>query len=146
MAANSNVRRRTLAQSRRNADFTDRERVDKVARRASGFIYVVRLIILSLGASAIAGTTIAIVNPPKRELTKPTDPPSPPIKTSPVSAFNSLKLTRSQPELTTLLQNISQKNSKLDVNYLFVDLASGEYAGAKIDRLVPAASTIVTSH
>jgi beta-lactamase class A len=146
MAANSNARRRPPAKSRRNpksnVDFTDRERVKKAARSASGFIHVVRLIILSLGASAIAGTTIAIVNPPNRELAKPTDLPSPPVKSSTVSAFDSLKLTRSRPELTTLLEELGQKNSKLDANYLFVDLASGEYAGTGIDRVFPAASTI----
>jgi hypothetical protein len=92
MAANSNVRRRTPAKSRRNpksnGDFTDRERVNKVARSASGFIYVVRLIILSLGASAIAGTTIAIVESPKRDRIKPLDLPSPPPNRLPVSTFD----------------------------------------------------------
>ncbi len=102
---------------------------------------MVRLIILSLGASAIAGTTIAIVDPPKRELAKQIDPPAPQPKKLP-SAFDSLKLIRSQPELTALLQNLSQKNSKLDTNYLFIDLASGEYAAAGIERIFPAASTI----
>jgi beta-lactamase class A len=146
MAANSNVRRRPQSKSRLkpkfNSDFTDRARVYKVTRNTSGFIHVVRLIILSLGASAIAGTTIAIVDPPKREHTKPIDPPAPQLKKSPVSAFDSLKLTRSQPELTASLQNLSSKNGKLDTNYLFIDLASGEYAAAGIDRVFPAASTI----
>jgi beta-lactamase class A len=147
MAANPNVRGRTQAKSRRKSpahtNFTDRTQVNKAARNASGFIYVVRLIILSLGASAIAGTTIAIVDPPKRQLVKPPiELPSPPLQKLPVSAFDSLKLTRSQPELATLLQKLGQKNSKLDTNYLFVDLASGEYAAAGIDRVFPAASTI----
>jgi hypothetical protein len=103
MAANSNVRRRPLAKSRRNpksnVDFTDREQVNKVARSASGFIHVVRLIILSLGACAIAGTTIALVDPPKRERAKPIDLPSP-------------------PKLTTLPEKLGQKNNKLETHYL----------------------------
>jgi beta-lactamase class A len=146
MAVNPNVRRRPSAKSRRKSpartNFTDRTQLKRVARSASGFIYVVRLIILSLGASAVAGTTIAIVDPPKPERAKSSALHAPPPQQISVSAFDSLKLTRSQPELTTLLQKIGQKNSKLDANYLFVDLASGEYAGVGIDRVFPAASTI----
>jgi beta-lactamase class A len=97
---------------------------------------------LGLGASAIAGTTIAIVDPLKRERDKSLDLPAPPSQKLSVSAFDLLKLNRLQPELTELLQKLGQKNGKLDANYLFVDLASGEYAAAGIDRSFPAASTI----
>ncbi len=142
MASNSTVRRRSQSKSRRKPTVdTTRPPVPKFERKAPGFVHVVRLIILSLGASAIAGTTIAIVDPPKQQSAKQPELPAPEIKL-PALAFDSLKLTRSSPELTALLQNLTQKNSNLDTNYLFVDLDSGEYAAAGIDRVFPAASTI----
>ena len=65
-----------------------------------------------------------------------------PIVTCQLWGLDSLKLTRSSAELTSLLQDLGQKNSKLAANYLFVDLDSGEYAAAGADRVFPAASTI----
>ena len=118
----------------------NRQPLHEVDRTRSVFIYVVRLIILGLGASAIAGTTIAIVAPPKPQLASQI--PSPPDRDKLPLGFDSLKLTRSSPELTALLQDLGQKNRKLAVNYLFVDLDNGDYAAADADRVFPAASTI----
>ena len=145
MAANSNVRRRSLSNSRRkdtaSSVRSDRQRVREVERTASGFIQVVRAIIFGLGASAIAGTAISIIDPPKQQIA--THSESPPLEgKSPAIGFDSLKLTRSSLELTALLQGIAQKNSQLAAHYLFVDLDSGEYAAADADRVFPAASTI----
>jgi beta-lactamase class A len=60
----------------------------------------------------------------------------------PADGFDLVKLTRSSPELTALLQDLGQKNRKLAANYLFVDLDNGDYAAAGADRVFPAASTI----
>ncbi len=160
MASNSNVRRRSQSNSAQKSTATyaravgeaavrrqtlrarneQRQPLHEAERMGSVFIYVVRLIILGLGASAIAGTTIAIVTPPKPQATQS---PSPPQQDKlPAEGFDSIKLTRSSPELTALLQALGQKNRKLAANYLFVDLDNGEYAAAGADRVFPAASTI----
>jgi beta-lactamase class A len=104
----------------------------------SPFIYLVRLIICGLGASAIAGTTISIVNPPTRQLASTPAPPLPEA----APPFDRLKLTTANPILKARLQAASANQNKLDSSYLFVDIDRGEYSELGIDRVLPAASTI----
>jgi beta-lactamase class A len=101
----------------------------------------VRVLILGLGASTIAGTAISIVNPPKQQIATVATEKSLPPKLN-VSQFDGLKLTQVSTELQERLQTVSQKNINLDASYLFVDLSSGEYSNFKADRVVPSASTI----
>jgi beta-lactamase class A len=100
-------------------------------------IKLVRLMICGLGASAIAGTVIAIVNPPKPIIAK---------KVTSVAALGQidpLTLTKSSPKLNQQLQaKILPQQQKLDSSYIFVDINSGEYADLGADRVLPAASTI----
>jgi beta-lactamase class A len=115
----------------------NRRQFAEVDRSTSLFIQLIRFIICGLGASTIAGTAISIVNPPK--LTSKVEPPLPKPKPLPLDVLN---LITASPELNRQLQAASQKNSKLDVNYLFVEIDRHEYSERGADRVFPAASTI----
>jgi hypothetical protein len=90
MATNFITQRRSKLKSRRKAS-PQQERVKQIDvnavkqqhQRISLFIYMVRLAICCLGASAIAGTVMSVMNPPKQQLTTQVDarpqPKSPPI-------------------------------------------------------------------
>ncbi len=99
-------------------------------------IKLVRLIICGLGLSAIAGTTISVINPPKQPLASKVDPPVP------VPKIDQLKLTVANPQLDRQLQQVIAKNNKLNPSYLFVEIDSGEYTQLGADQVLPAASTI----
>jgi beta-lactamase class A len=100
-------------------------------------VKLVRLMIGGVGASAIAGTLIAIVNPPKQNIAKK----SAPLTT--VRQIDQLKLTKLSPQLNQQLQaKTLQYQPKLDPSYLFIEINSGEYANLGADRVLPAASTI----
>ena len=86
--------------------------------------------------SAIAGTTISVVNPPKQPMANKVDPPIP------LPKIHQLKLTVANPQLDRQLQQAVSKNKKLDSSYLFVEIDSGEYTQLGADRVLPAASTI----
>lgn len=138
MAANSNPQRRSKPKSRQNRK-PDQQRIQQIARSVWVFIYLVRLLICGLGASAIAGTAISIVNPTAQPSTTPVVLPQPQPKPS---SLEPLKLTQASLPLTERLQAVSQKNSKLDPSYVFVESDSGEYSQLGADRILPAASTI----
>jgi beta-lactamase class A len=144
MAANSNARRRSLTNSRRKTtthrQYRPQRKTQQQYRSGSWLIYLVRLIILGLGASTIVGTTIAITNPPKLPTFVPkTESLSSRANASP---FDRLKLTHTSPTLDRQLQSIGKQNSKLAASYLFIDPDSGEYSEFEADRVLPAASTI----
>jgi beta-lactamase class A len=154
MASNPSVQRRSKPKSRNKAPVrqpprnSHQQQVRQIDRSASLFIHLVRLIILSLGASTIAGTAISVLNPPKPQALKQVEPtPHPQPKPSP---FNTLKLTQLSLELQNRLQavlleengSVTKKNSKLDASYLFVNLDTGEYSELGADRTLSAASTI----
>jgi beta-lactamase class A len=144
MAANSNTQRKSKPKSRRKLKPPQqpyRQRVQQVDRSVLLFIYLVRLIIVGLGASAIAGTAISVVNPAKQIATK-VAPPLPLSLPKPASLVAEIELTQASRTLTERLQAVSQKNSKLDPSYLFVKIDSGEYSQLGADRVLPAASTI----
>jgi beta-lactamase class A len=96
-----------------------------------------RLMICGLGASAIVGTGIEIVNPSKQNIAK---------KVAPLDQsgqIDQLKLGKLSPQLNQQLQaKISQSKATLDSSYLFVEVNSGEYTDLGADRVLPAASTI----
>jgi beta-lactamase class A len=102
-------------------------------------VKLVRLVIGGLGASAIVGTGIALLNPPKQNIVKKVSP-------SIISGqINQLKLTKSIAQLNQQLQAKilqQQRQHKLDASYLFVEIDSGEYTDFGADRILPAASTI----
>ncbi len=144
MAANSNARRRSPANSRRkpttNRQYHPRRQAQQIERSGLWLIYIVRLSILGLGASTIVGTTIAILNPPKLQTFVPKiDSLSPP---GTASQLDRLNLTHISPTLDRQLQSLGKQNSKLAASYLFIDPDSGEYSGFESDLVLPAASTI----
>jgi beta-lactamase class A len=135
MASNSNFDRRskpiTLQQIAR------RQQIKQADVSVPLAVKLVRLMICGLGASAISGTVIAIINPPKQLITK---------KVSPIAAsrqIDPLKLTQVSSKLNQQLQaKIRPQQKKLDSSYIFVEINSGEYADLGADRVLPAASTI----
>ena len=107
-------------------------------------IKLLRLVICGLGANAIVGTAISVIDPPHKAITK---------KVAPAlvrSEIASLKLTKPSPKLTQQLQaKLSQttssgkaRKSALDASYIFIEIDSGEYSELGSDRILPAASTI----
>jgi beta-lactamase class A len=123
------------------------QRVKKSDRPVPLSIHFVRLVICGLGASAIAGTILSVVNSPKQPMATQVEPPLPLTKPLPIDI---LRLTQSIPKLNHQLQAATRqdkgladkKNSKLDPSYLFVEIDSGEYSELEADRVLPAASTI----
>ncbi len=150
MASNSSDRRRSKSPSRRTNKLPQpqspqrqrpptRRRIRQIERSVSLFIQTIRLIIFGLGASAIAGTTISIVNPPKQQSATKLDPPFPQSKSPAIDRLNQGKVSI---ELTKQLLAKIQKNVRLDASYLFIDIDSGEYSELRADVVLPAASTI----
>jgi beta-lactamase class A len=148
MAANTTTRRRPKSSSRatprRQLPRQRRSMLHKSGsandrKTGSPLMYLVRMVIFGLGVSTIAGTTISVVNPPKQQLvTKKAAQ----IVTARALSIDSLKLKQENLALTSQLQALSAKNSKLAASYLFAALDTGEYSGMEIDRALPAASTI----
>ncbi len=135
MASNSNFDRRSQSIA---VQHTNRNQQIKQADLSVPLaIKLVRLMIWSLGASAIVGTGMAIINPPKQIIAKKESP----IATS--GQIDPLKLTKSSPKLNQQLQaKILPQQNKLDSSYIFVEINSGEYADLGADRVLSAASTI----
>jgi beta-lactamase class A len=138
MAANSSRSNKVNSRRKTSPPEYQQQRVKEVDRSVSLFIYLVRSIIWGLGASAIAGTAISVIYPPKQIATK-VEPPLPKPIPKP---FDRLHLKQSSFTLTERLQTAISKNDNLDASYLFVDIDSGEYSQLGADRVLPAASTI----
>jgi beta-lactamase class A len=134
MAANSSAKRKTKLKS--PAKISRQQQLAQGDKSVPLSIKLVRLIICGLGISAIAGTTISVINPPKQPLANKVDSPLPGAK------IPQLKLTVASPELDRQLKQAIAKNNKLDSSYLFVEVDSGEYSQLGADRVLPAASTI----
>jgi beta-lactamase class A len=131
MAVNSGIKRRSKPKA--SAKKNHQKPVKPIDRSVSIFVKLVRLIIGGVGASAIAGTTISVINPPKPAIVK---------QVSPNLAIGSLKFTKSIPQLQQQLQAKIENKPKLDASYVFVASDSGEYSELGADRVLPAASTI----
>jgi beta-lactamase class A len=134
MAVNSRAKRKNQLKSPQRT--ARQQQVAQRDRPVPLSIKLVRLIICGLGLSAIAGTTISVVNPPKQPMANKVDPPAP------LPKIHQFKLTAANPELDRQLQQAIAKNNQLDSSYLFVEIDSGEYSQLGADRVLPAASTI----
>jgi hypothetical protein len=77
MAANSRVQRKSKPKPQQQP-------VNQIDRSVSPLIHLVRLTICGFGASAIAGTTISVINPPKQQIPPPAKPFSPQPKLTPL--------------------------------------------------------------
>jgi beta-lactamase class A len=132
MALNSSTKRRT--KSKLPTRKTSQERVKQVDKSVPLFIQLVRLTIVGLGTSAIAGTVISVLNLPKQPIAKKIAP----FK----SQIGNLNLTTASPALKQQLQEKIQQKSTLDASYVFVDLDRGEFSEMGSDRVLSAASTI----
>ena len=133
MAANSSAKRKTKLKA---PTISRQQQVAQGNKSVPLSIKLVRLLICGLGMSAIAGTTISVVNPLKQPLANKVDPPLQ------LPKIHQLKLTGASPELDRQLQQTIARNNKLDSSYLFVEIDSGEYSQLGADRVLPAASTI----
>jgi beta-lactamase class A len=144
MALNFSAKRRSNPKLRRKKT---PQRVKKIDRSVPLSIHLVRLVICSLGASAIAGTIVSVVNSPKQPMATQVEPPLPLPKPLPIDL---LRLTQTIPKLNHQLQaatrqgkgSANKQNTKLDPSYLFVEIDSGEYSELGADRVLSAASTI----
>jgi beta-lactamase class A len=132
MALNSTTKRRSKPKSPQN--ITRQPRVKPVDKPVSTFIKLVRIMIVGLGASAITGTTISILNPLHSNIVKKVAPVRPQIA--------SLKLNKPIPTIDIQLKTKIQEKAKLDASYVFVAIDSGEYTELGSDRVLSAASTI----
>jgi beta-lactamase class A len=137
MASNSSNQRRSNPNPRRRKP-ARKLQARQIDRSVWLFILLVRASICGLGASAIAGTAMSIVNPPKPPLAIDIAPPPKPL---PIPLDN-LHQTTVSLELTKQLQAASKTKVKLDASYIFVNSDSGEYSQLGADRVLPAASTI----
>jgi beta-lactamase class A len=135
MAVNSGIKRRSKAKipTIKTRKKSVRTGID---RSVLILIKLVRLIIGGVGASAIAGTAIAVINPPKPAIVQKVAP------TVAKLAIGNLNLSKASPQLQQEIQAKIQHKPKLDASYVFVAPDSGEYSEAGADRVLPAASTI----
>lgn len=117
-------------------------------------LYLLRLAILGVGISAIAGTALSLVKPGSFLGIKFGNSPPPvaakPEKTQPVSptvqeAVTPVKAATPTQELTPLkqkLQALISKYPKLQPQAYFIDLDNGAYVDLKAETPIAAASTI----
>lgn len=117
-------------------------------------LYLLRLAILGVGISAIAGTALTLIKPgsflgikfgslPPQVPAKPepTQPAAQPLK----GTVPAVKLVTPRQELATLkqkLQTIASKYPKLQPQAYFIDLDNGAYVDLKAETPIAAASTI----
>ena len=134
MAANPGTKRRSKPKS--PSQSTRQPPVKRTEKSVPLFIKLVRLIIGGVGASAIAGTAISVINPPKPAIVKIVEPPLFKLQ------IGNLNLTKPSLQLKQQLQTKIQTKTKLDSSYVFVAPDSGEYSEVGSDRILPAASTI----
>ena len=142
MALNSNANRGSKSMSPQRT--ARQSRVQQAEIPVPILIKLVRLTICGLGLSAIVGTGISVINPPRQNIVKKAVP------TLPTGEIASLKLTKPSLKLNQQLQSklpqtknsATAKKTELDASYIFVEIDSGEYSELGSDRVLPAASTI----
>jgi beta-lactamase class A len=137
MASNFTNQRTNNPKARRRKPLRH-QRARQIDRSVWLFIALVRISICGLGASAIAGTAMSIVDPPKPPISIDIAPPPKPL---PIPIDN-LQQTTVSSQLTDRLQAVIKTKLKLDPSYIFVNSDSGEYSQLGADRVLPAASTI----
>ncbi|MCY7366544.1 MAG: class A beta-lactamase-related serine hydrolase [Chamaesiphon sp.] len=142
MALNSNAKRSSKPIS---PERTARQpRVLQADPPVTLLIKLVRLAICGLGISAIAGTTISVINPPRQNIVKKVAPVPRPDEIASLNLTKpSIKLNQQlQSKLPQTKKSTTAKKSGLDASYIFVNIDSGEYSELGSDRILPAASTI----
>ncbi len=123
----------------------------QMRRKDSFVLHALRLLILGVGISAIAGTVLSALNPTTRvgsknveintmQLTPQVTPPKQAIAAVvPVAA---LKLSQEIMPLKALVQQLAAKNTKLLPGVFFVELDTGAYLDLNGDLTFSAASMI----
>jgi beta-lactamase class A len=102
------------------------------------YIHLVRLLIVTLGASAIAGTILSLFQPLSRS---PLTAKSPP-RTLPKHQPSPVVLKRENIKLKQQLQQLAAQYPQLQLHLLTVNLATGEYVDLQANSSIAAASTI----
>ncbi len=116
-------------------------------RKGSLILYALRLLILGVGISAIAGTLLSVLDPTTRIISED-------VQTATVQATqqeqasdavvpgSALKLSQEIMPLKTVVQQLAAKNPKLLPGVFFVDLDTGAYLDLNGDSTFAAASMI----
>ena len=115
-------------------------------REGTLVLYALRLLILGVGISAIAGTVLSAMNPttrsPESVQISPTQA-APQEKTAGlIVPASPLKLTQEVLPLKTMVQQLAAKNNKLVPGVFFVELDTGAHLDWNGDLTFSAASTI----
>ena len=120
----------------------------------SFLLYALRVGIVGLGLSVIAGTVLSTINfnqPPLASLKKQIEAKQvkPEKTSSALTPANNLPVQSTPPAVTktissleTKLQALIAKNPKLEPSLFFIDMDNGNYVNIKGDLVFPAASTI----
>lgn len=113
----------------------------------TGILYAVRLLIMGVGISAIAGTVLSSLNPTIRIPSKGVQivnmQATPQSQASAVVATaGALKLTKEIMPLKTQVQQLAAKNPKLLPGVFFIDLDTGAYVDLNSELTFSAASMI----
>ncbi len=125
-----------------------REGRPKPARRPqkrflSPLVYAMRLLILGIGMSAIAGTVLSLSNPASDSLSRtPADAQSTATARSRVSPNAVLQLRQELSQLKTSVEAIANESPELIPAVFVFDLDTGAYLDINGDTAIAAASTI----
>lgn len=132
----------TLPQSPQQRRLGQRQR-----RKPSFMLYAIRLLILGVGISAIAGTILSILDPTKRIVAEDmpavaTESPQVAETVNQVLPAAALKLDQEILPLKTVVQQLAAKNANLMPGIFVVDLDNGAYLDLNGEASFAAASTI----
>lgn len=114
--------------------------------KASPFLYALRILILGVGISAIAGTLLSVLDPTSRITATP--PQTQPAQERPVQAASTvvpasvLKLTQEMQPLRNKVQQLAAKNTKLLPGVFIIDVDTGAYLDLNGTATFSSASTI----
>ncbi len=106
--------------------------------RVPFYIHLVRLLIVTLGASAIAGTVLSLLQPLSRS---PIIVKSSP-RTVPKSRPSPVVLKPENIKLKQQLQQLAAQYPQLQIHLLTINLVTGEYVDLQANSSIAAASTI----
>jgi len=153
----------TAADSNKSLRATQRQTVKKhsgqgqpTRRKDYFWLYALRLLILGVGISAIAGTVLSALDPTTRVTSKqvqmmnmqviPQEPANGAVASDAVASAevpaDPLKLNQEIVPLKTFVQQLAAKNTKLLPGIFFVDLDNGAFLNVNGDLTFSAASMI----
>lgn len=135
------LKKRTQRQRSRSGNSSSKR------RRPSIMLYALRLLILGVGISAIAGTILSVLDPTTRitgnnTQTNTVEETQPEEASNEAAVVSSLKLSQEISPLKTVVQQLVTKNSNLMPGIFFVDLDTGAYLNLNGETSFAAASTI----